>query len=415
MGAALEALGLSQDAAQSARQALQLKPDSAEAHQNLANALQSLGDNESALQHCRKALELKPDLVEAHATIGIVLESLDRSDEALASYDTAIRLKPNFALPRNNKGLLCLSLARLTEGWRLMEEQWRLEPSHIGLYPQPRWDGGHVRGTLLAWGEQGLGDQIIYATMLDELADRADELVIQVDPRLVPLFRRSFQNARVVPHEPHKLYDGRIDAQSAFTALGPYLRGSRDAFPRRDRGHLVADAARAQALRQRLTSTGYKLIGLSWISRSKTIGSDKSAQLRDLEPVLRLPGCRFVDLQYGDTQAERQAVEREFGIRVERLPDIDTTNDIDGLAALMTACDAVVSVSNTNAHLAGAVGTPTWVMVPLGRAKIWYWFREELDSPWYPRVRVRRLMPEQTWRESFAVAASEVRTFLKIG
>jgi hypothetical protein len=188
-----------------------------------------------------------------------------------------------------------------------------------------------------------------------------------------------------------------------------------DAFARRDRGHLEADMARAQALRQRLASGGHKLIGLSWISRSKAIGLDKSAQLRDLEPVLRLPGCRFVDLQYGDTQAERQAVEREFGIRVERLPDIDTTNDIDGLAALMTACDAVVSVSNTNAHLAGAVGTPTWVMVPLGRAKIWYWFRDEPDSPWYPRVRVRRQTLGETWRQSFAVAASEVRAFLKIG
>jgi ADP-heptose:LPS heptosyltransferase len=95
------------------------------------------------------------------------------------------------------------------------------------------------------------------------------------------------------------------------------------------------------------------------------------------------------------------------------LPDIDNTNDIDALAALMTACDAVLSVSNTTAHLAGALGKPTWVLVPLGHAKIWYWFRDDADSPWYPRVRVRRQRLGQTWRELFAGAAIEVRGFLK--
>ena len=251
--------------------------------------------------------------------------------------------------------------------------------------------------------------------MLDDLAGCADELVVQVEPRLVPLFARSFRDARVVPYVPDKLYGGRIDAQSALVALGPHLRRSKEAFPRRDRGHLVADATRAQVLRQRLASDGRKIIGLSWTSRNKTIGSFKSARLCDLVSVLRLRGCRFLDLQYGDTQADREEVEREFGIQVERLSDIDTTNDIDGLAALMTACDAVVSVSNTNAHLAGALGRPTWVMVPLGHAKIWYWFRDEPDSPWYPKVRVRRQGLGQTWGELFAATADEVRVFLQLG
>jgi ADP-heptose:LPS heptosyltransferase len=124
--------------------------------------------------------------------------------------------------------------------------------------------------------------------------------------------------------------------------------------------------------------------------------------------LLRAPGYRFVDLQYGDTHEERAAVERELEVGVERLADIDNTNDLDGLAALMGACDAIVTVSNTTAHLAGALGRPTWVMVPYGQARIWYWFRDKPDSPWYPRVRVQRQQRGQPWSELVSQVAAEV-------
>ena len=118
------------------------------------------------------------------------------------------------------------------------------------------------------------------------------------------------------------------------------------------------------------------MIGLSWVSKAPVGGASKSARLADFEALLRLPNCRFVDLQYGDTGDERAALARDLGIVVERLADIDNTNDLDGLAALMSACDAVVTVSNTTAHLAGALGRPTFVMVPHGYARIWYWFHD---------------------------------------
>ena len=124
--------------------------------------------------------------------------------------------------------------------------------------------------------------------------------------------------------------------------------------------------------------------------------------------MLRLPGCRFVDLQYGDTRAEREALERELGIRIEHLDDVDNMNDIDGLAALIAACDCVVAVSNVTAHLAGAVGQRTWVMVPHGSGRLWFWFHQGEDSPWYPRVHVRRQKPAQQWSGLVASFTDEV-------
>jgi ADP-heptose:LPS heptosyltransferase len=106
--------------------------------------------------------------------------------------------------------------------------------------------------------------------------------------------------------------------------------------------------------------------------------------------------------------AERETIERELGVRVERLEEIDNTHDIDGLAALIAACDLVVTVSNTTAHLAGALGKPAWVLVPFGVARIWYWFKNRDDSPWYPRVRIRRQTIGQSWAQLIAAVAPEI-------
>jgi ADP-heptose:LPS heptosyltransferase len=228
------------------------------------------------------------------------------------------------------------------------------------------------------------------------------------------LFARSFSGIEVVGATTQSaLYGGHVDAQVPIGDLGRYFRRSFEAFPRRERGYLSADQARARELRERLARDGRGVIGLSWLSTAQFTGESKSVPLKDLEPVLRLAGSRFIDLQYGDTSAERESVARALGCTVERLPEIDNKEDIDGLAALITACDAVVTVSNTTAHLAGALGKPTWVMVPHGHVGFWYWFRGHAKSPWYPCVRVIRKPAGQAWTELAQSIAGEVEDDLR--
>src|SRR5690242_19434433 len=128
-------------------------------------------------------------------------------------------------------------------------------------------------------------------------------------------------------------------AEAALGDIGRYLRPDEASLRSSAAGYLKADRARAGAIRDRLRHDGQRIIGLSWGSINREVGRSKSARLAELAPVLRLPGCRFVDLQYGDTRADREQLEAELGIRIEHLDDIDNTNDIDGLAALMAACD----------------------------------------------------------------------------
>ncbi len=153
------------------------------------------------------------------------------------------------------------------------------------------------------------------------------------------------------------------------------------------------------------------MIGISWRSTNPKIGKHKTAKLEDFLPILSQPGLGFINLQYGDTAEEIGAI-AESGFQVRHIEEIDNTNDIDGLAALIEACDAVVTVSNTTAHLAGALGKPVWVLIPHGDVRIWYWFNDR-DCPWYPGARIVRKQPNQSWAEFIASVTPEVLEFAK--
>jgi tetratricopeptide (TPR) repeat protein/ADP-heptose:LPS heptosyltransferase len=405
---ALNQLGRLPEALASAEAALALAPDHSGALVTRSVLLRKLRRSAEALASCERALALKSDDTDALTVRADLLTDLERFEEGIATLDRIVALKPDDVAARWNKSLICLGLGRFQEGWPLYEHRWAGAKGLVPRgYAQPRWSGGRVDGALMIWGEQGLGDEILHASMVPDLLARTPSVVFEVEPRLAPLFARSFPSVTVIACQ-KELYAGKVDAQEPLASLGRFLRRSFEEFPRRERGHLVAEAARAQALRQRLASDGRRVIGLSWVSKAPVGGASKSARLADFEALLRLSNCRFVDLQYGDTGDERAALARDLGIVVERLGDIDNTNDLDGLAALMSACDAVVTVSNTTAHLAGGLGRPTFVMVPHGYARIWYWFHDRSKSPWYPRVEVRRQQSGQPWANVVAAVAREV-------
>jgi tetratricopeptide (TPR) repeat protein len=411
LGAALFELGHYDRAVEQYRKALAIRSDDNRITRNLADALVKLDRFDDAIAAYRLITAREPGNGQAHFGLASALEAIDCNEEALQSYRRAIDLMPDDPRPKWFKAYLDLSLGHLAEGWRSFEARWAARDLAPRLYPQRRWEGGAADGKLLVWGEQGLGDQIIYAGMIEDLGRCAPSICLEVEPRLVSLFARSFPQVEVVPMA-DELYGGAVAAQVPLASLAPHLRPDWPAFKPAAQGYLKADPARAAAFRARLAKGGQRVIGLSWQSTSLAIGKAKSASLLDFAAVLRLPGCRFVDLQYDDARAERDAVARELGVSVERLADLDLRNDIDGVAALISACDLVFTVSNTNAHLSGALGKPTWVLLPVGGARLWYWFRDREDSPWYPRVHLKRRTREQSWTDLVAATAREIEAAL---
>ncbi|NDD91642.1 hypothetical protein EBZ37_06120 [bacterium] len=134
--------------------------------------------------------------------------------------------------------------------------------------------------------------------------------------------------------------------------------------------------------------------------------------LIDMVSALQIPGMRFVNLQYGSVKAEIQSVRARLGIEVHEIEDLDTFNDIEGLMALISACDIVVTTSNVTAHLAGSMGKRGAVLVPLDKGRIWYWHDHDDHSLWYPSLRLFFQEHSSGWTKPLQACAEWIRSTL---
>ncbi|HKA44814.1 MAG TPA: tetratricopeptide repeat protein [Burkholderiales bacterium] len=415
LGNALRDSGAWQEAIEAYETALRLAPGLAPAWTGLGNVFQDMERFEEASRAHQKAVELQPDSPQLLFNLGLTLRFCGRSAEAVACYRRAIELKPD---PQTqwNLGLALLILGELKDGWEQYEWRWRRSESEARRYDFAGWDGVVAASRrLLLWAEQGVGDQIIFGSMAAELAATPLTVTLEVDPRLVPLFQRSIPRLSVVARqEPPALCPADYDCQTPIASLGRWLRTSFESFPQHS-AYLQPDPSRVAHYRERLRASlpGARIIvGVSWHSANRELGKYKSLALADWLPLLQTRGAGFVDLQYGDTAGERAALEERHGVRLEHLPDLDLFNDLDGLAALVGACDLVITVSNVTAHIAGAIGKPVWLLSPRAKGKIWYWFSGRRDSPWYRSMRIFEQQGPAEWRPVLDAVARELASLI---
>lgn len=411
-GNALKELGRFAEALASFERAIQLKPDYAEAHTNRAGALEDMGQLAEALAEHDKAVALKPASAEAWCARGNTLADLERLDEALASYERAISLKPGMALAQYNASLLLLRRRDFARGFAGYMQRWAAEEEK-STRPQtaiPPWDGGPVDGELLLWGEQGIGDEVFFATLLP-LADPALRLALAADLRLHPMLSRAFPRLRLLDRKDmSETISGPFAAQAAMGDLGHLLGVDAEKLSARRFAGFTADHARRAAVRAANPLPADRLVcGLSWRSGNAKAGRHRSVQLADFAPLLGLPGISFLNLQYGDVAEEiAQAAER-FDASVHVAADVDVFNDIEGLLALIDLCDVVFTIDNVTAHLAGALGKTAVVLVPAGNGRHWYWGGES-RSLWYPSLHLLYQEAAGDWAKPIAQGAALIAT-----
>jgi hypothetical protein len=260
----------------------------------------------------------------------------------------------------------------------------------------PRWDGGDLtERSILAYREQGLGDEIMFASCLPQLIERAGHTIIECSDKLKPLFERSFPRATVLSQDNAAREKVEADCEVPLGSLPLYFRQSADHFPAHA-GYLRADPARLAAWRAKLDRLGPGLkVGISWRGGTyKTRSPLRSIDLRDWEAILSVPDVSFVSLQYtSDAEAEIAALEQSSGRRVVHWPE--AIADYDETAALVGALDLTISVCTAVVHLAGALGRPVWVLAPYSPE--WRYGRAGERMPWYPSARVFRQEHRGDW------------------
>jgi len=410
-GVALSDLRRHDEALASCEQAIGLKPGYAEAWSNRGVALNDLRRHEEALASYERAIELKSNYAEAWSNRGVALNDLRRHEEALASYERAIELKPDYAEAIYSKGLLQLSHKEFLGGFENYLWRWKTRSfsSPALMTDLPLCDRTKGGESLLLWAEQGIGDEIFYAGLLAQALERFSSIRLVADRRLHLTLSRSFptitlfERGQTLKPESLKGMDSQapignlayvlgLDSEAILSTRGPFLVADRE---RRDELRLLAPF-----------SNGKTICGLAWKSHNKDFGEEKSIGLEQLEPILTNTRLEFVNLQYGDVDADIQKVRDRFDVKIHQIKGVDAHNDIDGLLALIDACDIVVTTSNVTAHLAGSIGRRGCVFVPLAKGRIWYWHPGDVDSFWYPGLKVFHQRDMRDWTDTIRQATT---------
>lgn len=422
-GSALMQLGRFSEALTSYEEALRLAPKSAIAHYNRGNALRKLGHIKDAITSVEASLAIEPRYTNALTAMGALQKENGNLKAALHFFNKALSVDINAADAHYNRALLYLASEQFMEGWQ--DYEWRLLWDMTIRQGQsksvdrvaPDWQGQPTDQPILVIPEQGIGDQIFYAGMLSDLKRRAPGATVCLEPRLISLFSRSFPEFHFTT--PGQLntqrveYEGKFSAQIHLGSLGKYFRNEHEKFQQVVQGYLKPDHTRTKQFRTALNLPGRLICGISWESKNHELGQAKSLTLETLAPLLKTRGVNFVDLQYGDTTTEIEKLHQQHGIPITQIPDVDKFQDIDALASLISACDIVVTVSNTTAHLAAALGKPVLVLLPNSPSLFWYWHLKRTDSPWYPSAVLVRQSVSGEWRDVVDTASSALNEFIK--
>lgn len=406
LGTLYREMGRMDEAIEILRDAIYLMPDASDLWNALGAAIGETSDWPNALTFYREALRINPAVGRYWHNLGYALLHTGPMDEALACFDRALPMCENAPDENNIRYARCqslLQLGRLREAWPDFDR--RLELSTTGIVKigdkSPVWMGEDLKDkTILVIGEQGLGDEIMFAEVIPDLIRRTGpdgKVVVACEHRLVPLFARSFPQAIVGPQLNSKTQNKRlrlvpwahaqrkIDYHAPLGSTFEFVRPDVASFGRNG-AYLKPDPNKVSHWRERLAALGPGLnVGISW--RSMMLNTQRRKFYGPLElwaKPLATPGIRAINLQYGDCSAEIAEAREKYGIEIVNFPDLDLKDDLDGNAALCAALDLAVSAPTAAAALAAAVGTETWF---LAASRGWPQFGTD-RYPWYANTRV---------------------------
>ncbi len=381
-------------AADAYRAAVACQPDYAEAWYALGNQLRELGELTEAAAAFTQAVMLRPDYYEARHNLANVLRESGEVIRSVKELQQVLQQVPDLAEAHYNLALSLFSLNRYAEGWSHYEWRWKAKgfTSPARTFSQPVWDGSPLmHGTLFVYAEQGLGDTLQFIRYLRLVRPLVGQLVVEVPPPLVRVLQ-AFRDVAVIVPQGGVLPP--FDRQIALMSL-PYRLGRVEAGA----AYLKAEPARVQRWATHLADGSRGLrVGINWQGNPLAkIDKGRSFPLRVLEPLMQIPGVRLISLQK-NAGVEQLADFPQVGTLGA---DYDAGPDafLDA-AAVVENLDLVITSDTALAHLAGALGKPTWVL--LKRVPDWRWGMVGTTCRWYPGARLFRQQQDQDWSHPIA-------------
>lgn len=374
-------------------------PDNATLWYTLATVVSERDGLEAALPFYEETLRIDPDMVNALSDLAEAYSFHNDFEKCVEMCSRAIAIDNEDSQPHYIASIAYLSLGKLKEGWKEYEwrQHWRRPTSLRFVTQAQRWNGEDLAGkSLVIFPEQGIGDELLFASCLSDITDLPSNCYIGCDPRLVSLYKRSFPRAQIMPPQDFTQDGQRYrelpqlskqgitpDYYIEIGSLPKFLHSSVKDLPVNEHGYLTPSAERVTAWKEKLDhlGTGPK-VGIAWHSSKRSHKRNRHyTELNEWGPIFATPGVTFIDLQYDGCREELAEAEKTFGVTIHHFDDIDLRNDLDEQTALIKALDIVVCPAITPAAMALATATELWLLV---RQRPWWSFGQQDHSPLGP-------------------------------
>lgn len=409
LGLAFDSAGEFEKAIISYQNALSFDPNFAEAHCNIGLTLSNQGRYREAIESYSKALSIDSGLVEAYSNLGKALQTTGATEKAIQAYREALEIHPENSEIHNNLSFALLNRGRIEDG--VIEYEWRFKTekgkTQIRMFNKPLWNGTDDLSdkTILIWCEQGIGDTLNWASMLDFIASRAKHCILEVQVKIVPLLSRSFPNVEVKTE--NRAFDIERDDFDVHLPMGSIYKHfkAHNGDRRKTQTYLKPDKNRVAYWKNRLRKLGDgPYIGLGWKS-SKITPSRKEnyASITEWLPILRIPNVVFINLQYIDYEIDLKTIRSQYGISIYNFDDLDHLNDISDVAALCAALDLVVATKITVPIISAGTGTKT--KLAIWRESDW---SNDLLNPAGPDVEMFERSTWESWEGAFKKIAKSI-------
>lgn len=377
--------------------ATRIAPNSSIAWNSMGATLAAVGRTTDAIEAFERATRLDKYFLEAWVGLGNCHSDISNFDSAMACYESALSIDPNCHLARYQIGLLLLRQGHFGSGWDFFSERWKTNAPEFLLKYQdiPRLsDTNSKANRVLLWTEQGVGENLLFGSLLPECSSVGHALTVSIDKRLISAFSRAFPEIEFVPRDFSSKHH-EFDAQLPLGDLGGVFRTSKAAFDRQSRAYLLPRSDRFTHWNATLKSDALLNVGLCWSSKNPKFGADKSLALASWAHWLNIQGVRIINLQYDASESELQTL--SMSKRFVSLPGVNLKDDFEEVMAITASCDVVVSVSSALAHLCGAAGAPALVLLPKGQGRFWYWGIDANKCLWYPSLTLINQQRQGDW------------------
>ena len=357
-----------------------------------------------------KSNESETVLISAKIMIGNILKSKGDFEKAIKINQDILEKDTNNVDALYNISQCYLFTKEYEKAWTYHESRYNLQSLVLlkqiyESFNKPRWDLSKPKRNVLFYGEQGIGEQIIYSQFFETVRDQFDDSTIAVNEKLIPFFKKVYPNTKIINYKKifeYKDYDYHLPMGSMGLYFQKYIHQGN--------------------LKRKISYTSNSKVpdkikrvrcGISWKSTNRIFGKKKSIELKRLRKILSHENIEFINLQYTDETQEINFIEKNLNKKIFTKHEIDCFNDIDGVASLIKSCDFVITVSNSNAHISGKLGVKTFLLLPFNDGKLWYWgLNTDKDIVWYPSILPIRQESINNWDSCLSKLYEEFENYL---